>query len=159
MCCLLGAGAEGSSSGAGWYIENVFEELDYPTEFFYNRTTGLLYYFNNETSVAPSPETMFVVADQLVLFNILGEQDDVASNITFQGMSPSCFLSCLQHVDRVSSLLDCWSSSLIVCGWCRTDVCYHTYVRAGAPRCSFRRGLGLGASGCRGAAEHCKHCH
>lgn len=33
-------GARGSDKGAEWFIENVFEELDGPNEYFYNATSG-----------------------------------------------------------------------------------------------------------------------
>ena len=42
--------ARGSSTGGAFYIENVMEELDYPTEWFYNSTTRMLYYYSNDTS-------------------------------------------------------------------------------------------------------------
>ena len=38
------------------YIEGVFEELDWPTEFYYNASTKLLFYYNNGTG-APLPST------------------------------------------------------------------------------------------------------
>ena len=42
-------GARGDYEGEDFYIENVMEELDYPTEWFYNTTTKILYYYNNDT--------------------------------------------------------------------------------------------------------------
>eukprot|EP01084_Bolivina_argentea_P021555 40055_1 len=40
-------GARGNRNGEHFYIENVMEELDSPTEWFYNTTTRILYYYNN----------------------------------------------------------------------------------------------------------------
>ena len=37
-------GARGNNAGGDFFIENVFEELDSPGEFFYNESTGNLYY-------------------------------------------------------------------------------------------------------------------
>jgi hypothetical protein len=85
-------GAEGSDTGAAWYIENVKEELDYPTEFFYNRTEQLLYYFNNQTG-APDSSLQFVATNLLTLFNILGTEFDVVQNVTFQGTKRTCLHS------------------------------------------------------------------
>ena len=33
--------------GGEWYIENVLEELDAPTEWFHDHTAGKLYYVSN----------------------------------------------------------------------------------------------------------------
>ena len=40
-------GARGSEVGGDFFVENVFEELDYPSEFFYDKKNGLLYVYNN----------------------------------------------------------------------------------------------------------------
>ena len=34
-------------TGDTFYVENVFEELDYATEFFYNETSNILYFVTN----------------------------------------------------------------------------------------------------------------
>lgn len=79
-------GAEGSNSGANWFVENVFEELDYPSEFFYNQTTKKLYFFYNGTSAPPS-DISFVAATQLTLFSIMGTPGFNAENISFSGIT------------------------------------------------------------------------
>lgn len=40
-------GAEGHSSGAEWFIEDVIEELDAPNEFFYDKEAKELYLYYN----------------------------------------------------------------------------------------------------------------
>eukprot|EP01084_Bolivina_argentea_P309824 535952_1 len=42
-------GARGNIKGEEFYIENIFEELDYNNEWFYNDSEYILYYYNNLT--------------------------------------------------------------------------------------------------------------
>ena len=42
-------GARGNDKGGDYYIQDVFEELDYPGEYFYNATTKQLYLWHNGT--------------------------------------------------------------------------------------------------------------
>ncbi len=66
-------------------MENVFEELDYPGEFFYNRSTQQLFLFYNGTGAPPA--TASVVATNLqVLVNISGSQWNPAKGISLQGV-------------------------------------------------------------------------
>lgn len=39
LCGAVGGfqGAEGSSDGGVWYVENVMEEVDFPREYFYDK--------------------------------------------------------------------------------------------------------------------------
>ena len=39
--------ARGCKSGAEWYVENIFEELDSPGEWYYNETEEKLYFYPN----------------------------------------------------------------------------------------------------------------
>eukprot|EP01084_Bolivina_argentea_P066972 122073_1 len=81
-------GGEGEKVGAEWYIENVFQFLDSPTEYFYNRTTRKLYYFHNDTTQTPPPSTMqFVATYNKRLFNITGTMDKPVKGITIQGIT------------------------------------------------------------------------
>ena len=82
-------GGEGTPNGDIWFIENVFEELTFPMEYFYNRTESILYYFNNETDqkVPPSDDTVFVATNLKRLFNISASQKSPAKNITIQGLT------------------------------------------------------------------------
>ena len=43
-------GARGSDKGAEWFVENFREELDFPNEFFYDKTAKKLYYVANSTA-------------------------------------------------------------------------------------------------------------
>jgi len=54
-----------------WWIENVFEELDSPHEWFFNETSSKLYYYYNSTG-APTGEDEFVATKTKVLFNVTG---------------------------------------------------------------------------------------
>jgi len=59
-------GAEGSDSADEWYIENVFEELDAPGEFYFDSGAGLLYAIFNTTDppdevVVPTLATLIEV--------------------------------------------------------------------------------------------------
>ena len=66
-------GARGEDSGGDYFVQNVFEELDYPGEFFYNQTTKQLYLWYNGTG-APPADTTFVVPQQQLLVNMTGSQ-------------------------------------------------------------------------------------
>ena len=48
-------GSRGEDSGEDTYIENVFEELDAPSEFFFNESTKMLYLFWNASAGVPPP--------------------------------------------------------------------------------------------------------
>ena len=48
-------GSRGDTQGEATYIENVFEELDAPGEYFYNESTQTLYLWHNDTSGTPPP--------------------------------------------------------------------------------------------------------
>ena len=81
-------GAEGIEYGDLWYIENVFNELTMPNEYFYNKTEGILYYYNNETNdnVPPSESSVFVATNLKTIFNITGSQSNPVNNIVIQGL-------------------------------------------------------------------------
>ena len=87
-------GGEGIDNGAEWYIENVFEELNIPNEYYYNDATNELYfYYNNSdngSNPTPPPNDINLVSTNLkVLFNIsagLNNQNIPVKNITIQGI-------------------------------------------------------------------------
>ena len=80
-------GARGASTGAEWWIDNVFEELDFPNEYFYNRDTGKLYYFHNASSgTAPPSGFQFVAANLKTLVNITGSKAAPVVNFTIQNV-------------------------------------------------------------------------
>lgn len=62
----------------------VFEELDYPGEFFFNQSTGDLYLYHNATG-APSPSSVFVVPQKQVLVNMTGTQWNPVNNVKLSG--------------------------------------------------------------------------
>ena len=78
-------GAWGSNVGAEFFIENVFEELDAPMEYFYDETTRMLYYFHNATG-APTSDTQFVAVGVKVLVNATGTMASPVRNVTFRGV-------------------------------------------------------------------------
>eukprot|EP00397_Hematodinium_sp_SG-2012_P008391 GEMP01008450.1.p1 GENE.GEMP01008450.1~~GEMP01008450.1.p1 ORF type:complete len:826 (-),score=200.92 GEMP01008450.1:1024-3501(-) len=84
-------GARGNDLGGDLFIENVFEELDYPGEFFYNRTTEQLFYYPNATAQGsdgpPPKDTEFVVPKIQVLLRIAGDhQYNPVRNVSVHGI-------------------------------------------------------------------------
>ena len=72
--------ARGATTLAGiFFIENVFEELDYPGEFFYNESTGTCLYYNG---TGMPPQTDIVVPNLQVLVNISGTQWEPVTDVT-----------------------------------------------------------------------------
>ncbi len=65
-------------------IENIFEELDSPSEWFYDKNKGVLYYY---PEVNENLATAIVEVPQLKhLFEIRGSEASPVSNITFEGL-------------------------------------------------------------------------
>jgi len=78
-------GARGESKGGDFFIENVFEELDHPGEFFFDRKTSNLYLFYNGTGAPPT--TASVVAPQLqILVNVSGTQWEPVRDVKLSGI-------------------------------------------------------------------------
>ena len=66
-------------------LSNVFEHLDSPGEFYYNRTEGYLYYIPTEKEDMASAEIIYPVLTDLL--HISGNDiDDKIKNITFEHM-------------------------------------------------------------------------
>ena len=78
-------GARGKNTGGDFYIENIFEELDYPDEFFYNQTTGLLYFYFNNTQQS-SPPNELVIPNLKVLINMTSTQWNPIKNISHENI-------------------------------------------------------------------------
>ena len=84
-------GAEGSSTAQEWYVENVFEELDSPNEWYYDANERLLYWFYNGTG-APAPKS--VEATRLIdIITVVGggsargETDPHVTDVTLRGLT------------------------------------------------------------------------
>lgn len=78
-------GARGNKNGAEFYIENVFEELDSPNEWFYDEKSKMLYLWYNGTG-APPMNTVFEVTHLKTLFNVTGTQDSPVKDVSFKGV-------------------------------------------------------------------------
>ena len=79
-------GARGANDGGGWYIENVFEELDYPNEYFFNQSESILYYFYNNTSsnsVKTLQNLIFEATKWKILMNISNANNITVNGVTF----------------------------------------------------------------------------
>ena len=57
-------GSRGEDSGEDTYIENVFEELDAPSEWFFNESSKILYLYWNATAGVPPPSDGSISATQ-----------------------------------------------------------------------------------------------
>jgi len=80
-------GGEGFDNGFPIAIENVFEELDSPTEFYWDAQESLLYLWHNASVGTPPPSDGSLIATQLqVLFNATGNQASPVTNISFLGL-------------------------------------------------------------------------
>jgi len=78
-------GARGHNIGGDFFIENVWEELDSPGEFFFDSSNGRLYLYYNGSG--PPPLDMEVVVPQLqVLLNVTGTQWDPVRNLSLRGL-------------------------------------------------------------------------
>ena len=78
-------GARGDDEGEQFYIENVMEELDSGTEWFYNKTTKILYYFRNGTEQMEN--LVFEATNLKVVMNYTGTMDKPVENQTIRGMT------------------------------------------------------------------------
>lgn len=72
-----------------FFVENVFEELDAPGEWFFNKSTRQLFFFPNDTatqSQPPPPDAVFVVPRLHRLLTIVGTRVRPAVGITVRGL-------------------------------------------------------------------------
>jgi hypothetical protein len=82
-------GSRGEDGGQEVYMENIFEELDAPGEWFFNETTLTLYLWNNASgSPQPSPlnDGSIVAATLKHLFNVTGSQAAPVVDLSFVGI-------------------------------------------------------------------------
>jgi len=79
-------GARGENRGGDFFVENVFEELDSPGEFFFDPRTSKLYVWHNGTGAPPASAS--VVAPQLrTLLNVSASKWRPARDISMQGLA------------------------------------------------------------------------
>ena len=78
-------GARGSDSGGDWFVQNVFEELDAPGEYFFDTREKKLYVFNNE-SATDYPKGTFIVPQKKILVNVTGTQWKPVKNHKLSGI-------------------------------------------------------------------------
>jgi hypothetical protein len=80
-------GAEGMDDGFPMSIENVFEELDSPAEWFHDVVAQKLYLWHNATAGTPPPSDGSLAATQAqVLFNATGTQAAPVVGVSFRGL-------------------------------------------------------------------------
>ena len=77
----------GSGNGGGWLIENVFEELDSPGEYFFNRTEQRLYYYHNSTNGQPPANATFEVPTVRTLINLSASRWDPIRDVRIRGLT------------------------------------------------------------------------
>lgn len=78
-------GARGENTGGDFFIENIFEELDNPGEFFFDKRTSQLYLFHNGTGAPPADATV-VVPQKQVLINASGTQWNPVKQLKITGL-------------------------------------------------------------------------
>lgn len=80
-------GSRGADTGDEVYLENIWEELDAPGEWFYNASTRMLYLFNNASAPAPpAADGSIAVASLKSLFNITGSLGAPVVDVGFTGI-------------------------------------------------------------------------
>ena len=82
-------GARGNNAGGDFFVENVFEEFDYPNEFFFDAAASKVYYYHNATG-APSNNATYVAPQLKTLFNLTAESRwTPIKNVTIRGLKMS----------------------------------------------------------------------
>ena len=76
--------ARGDNEGAEWYVENLFEELDVPAEWFFDADEQILYYYLNVTDLAGSE---FIASKLDTILSIQGSQSRPVRNVTITGLT------------------------------------------------------------------------
>ena len=83
-------GFQGSRGGGGdeYFLLNFLDELDAPTEYYFDRAHNQLYYYANTTDGSPPPsDAEFVAVVQRTLFNVSGSsQQDAVKNFAVRGV-------------------------------------------------------------------------
>ena len=82
-------GSRGSDAGEDSYIENVMEELDFPSEFFFDAASSTLFLFYNASAGTPPPadgSITLVTPEFKHLFNITGTQAAPVKGVSLIGL-------------------------------------------------------------------------
>ena len=62
-------------------------ELDYPTEWFYNKTENILYYYNNQSNNGAPSDILFEATNLKVLISYVGNMTNPVRNHTIRGVT------------------------------------------------------------------------
>ena len=80
-------GSRGSDEGEDTYIENLFEELDAPSEWYFDESAGVLYLWHNETPGTPPPSTLvWTPPANKHLFNVTGTMANPVKGVSLLGL-------------------------------------------------------------------------
>ena len=80
-------GSRGEKQGDCVYVENVFEELDSPGEFFFNESTHTLFLWHNASSgVAPPSDGSLAVTATRWLLNVSGTMEAPVADVSVIGL-------------------------------------------------------------------------
>ncbi len=87
---VLTEGGRQNNRGSGMheqhrYVENIFEELDAPGEWFYDRTSNMLYFFPPEGLDLANAMVEFPSSSQLIRMD--GTQKQPVKNVTLRGLT------------------------------------------------------------------------
>ena len=74
--------ARGWNAGQEWYVENIFEELDSPGEWFYNASSKMLYLFPNGTLPTRGVGTAL---DRVI--QVKGSMESLVTNVTIANVT------------------------------------------------------------------------
>ncbi len=66
------------------FVENIFEELDAPGEWYYNKATGVLYYYPLEKVELANAVFEYSVTDELI--HIKGSEENPVKNVSISGI-------------------------------------------------------------------------
>ena len=94
-------GGRGNAQGREWFVSHLREELDFPREYWYNSSDGMLYFVSgtatidcrgdpncNATRTQPAPaHSTFELATLKTLFELRGTQAAPVSGITFSSLT------------------------------------------------------------------------
>ena len=63
-----------------WFVENAFEELDAPAEYWFDAVNSKLYLYHNDTNGTPPPAGLALWVPQLeLLFNLSGPTESTTT--------------------------------------------------------------------------------